>query len=159
VPILKVPPKQGAIRWGAQGGRVGTAQSDNFSGFPWTPLLYVIIQTFRHMTQSAVKCLSTFHLSTPVTKIKIFQLRLTEITEMLTPMCIVCATVHCAHCDPWNNESAKNFSHCGTRVIFFWLQSDGGISSDWCIYGGNHSQLLGKEVWHQKKKKKKKNLT
>jgi hypothetical protein len=30
-------------------------------------------------------------------------------------------------------------------IFVFWLQSKGGIDFGWCISGGNHSHLLGKE--------------
>jgi hypothetical protein len=62
------------------------------------------------------------------------------------------------------NKSYKYNHKCGeTRGqrphhgSFFWLQSEGRINCDWCIFGGNHSYLLRKELWcHAKKKKKKK---
>jgi hypothetical protein len=34
---------------------------------------------------------------------------------------------------------------------FFWLHSEGGMNSGWYIFGGNHSHLLGKGLWCQKK--------
>jgi hypothetical protein len=39
----------------------------------------------------------------------------------------------CAHTTPYQG-------------FLFRLQNDGGINSDWCISGGNHSYLLGKGV-------------
>ena len=37
------------------------------------------------------------------------------------------------------------------RGSFFWLQSEGGISSAWCVLGGNYSHLLRKRLCSQKK--------
>jgi hypothetical protein len=35
---------------------------------------------------------------------------------------------------------------CWYQGSYFWLQSEGGLNSGWCISGGNYSHLLGKEL-------------
>jgi hypothetical protein len=51
---------------------------------------------------------------------------------------------------------ASHFKYkAGLRTrVFFGLQNDGGINSDWCILRGNYFHLLGKGGLTPKKKKK-----
>jgi hypothetical protein len=61
------------------------------------------------------------------------------------PLCLFAAVFKIWH------TAATSVTICMKQGNFLRLQNDGGISSDWCISGGNHSHLLGKGVCSLKK--------